>query len=211
MVSDTAECVWKYFEPGSDLMRDRVETLGDLYRKVNQEINVISRKDIDRFYLHHVLHSLALAKYNPFKPGQNILDLGTGGGFPGIPLAIFYPDCHFTLIDGTRKKINVVKSVIEQLQLTNVEAIATRAEDFEGSFDYLISRAVSSTYNIWHWGKKLVKTQTLTKNQRSPCFLLLKGGDLSEELLGFHLNYMLQPIQQYFGETYFREKYILAF
>jgi 16S rRNA (guanine527-N7)-methyltransferase len=211
MVSDTAECIWKYFEPESDLIRDRVEILGDLYRKLNQNINVISRKDIDLFYLHHVLHSLALAKYNLFKPGQNILDLGTGGGFPGIPLAIFYPDCQFTLIDGTRKKIIVVNSVIEQLQLTNVEAIATRAEEFEGSFDYLISRAVSSTYNIWHWGKKLVKNQPLMKNQRSPRFLLLKGGDLHGELLGFHLDYMLQPIQQYFEETYFKEKYILAF
>jgi 16S rRNA (guanine527-N7)-methyltransferase len=211
MVKDSVDIVWKYFNPDTEQLRVRMSMLAGLYRDLNQKVNVISRKDIDYFYLHHVLHSLALAKLRLFKPDQQILDLGTGGGFPGIPLGIFYPECHFTLIDGTQKKIRVVQTVIDRLELTNVQAIAVRSEDFRGQFDYVVSRAVASASEIWHWGKKLVKHGDQVKHQRAPRFLLLKGGDLTQELQDFPLNYVLHPIQQYFEESYFREKYILSF
>lgn len=211
MVKDSVDIVWKYFKPDTEQMSARMSMLASLYRELNQKVNVISRKDIDHFYLHHVLHSLALAKLDLFKPDQQILDLGTGGGFPGIPLGIFYPECHFTLIDGTQKKIRVVQTVIDRLELTNVQAIAIRGEDFQGQFDYIVSRAVASASKIWQWGKKLVKDGDQVDLKRAPRFLLLKGGDLRQELQDLPLNYVLHPIQEYFEESYFREKYILSF
>jgi len=211
MVDPSADIIWKYINP-EQKERDKIEMLGSLYLDLNQKVNVISRKDIGSLYLHHVLHSLALYKYDRFKPGSRILDMGTGGGFPGVPLAIMYPDCQFTLIDGTHKKIQIVKTVIDQLSLTNVTAEAIRAEDYKGSFDFVVSRAVASAPKIWNWCKHLLpskKRNAITNT--GPNVFLLKGGNLHAELKSFHLNYTLHPIQLYFEEAYFREKYILAF
>jgi 16S rRNA (guanine527-N7)-methyltransferase len=209
MVENPVEILWKYFDD-DPIKRRQFEQLGPLYHEMNQNINVISRKDIDFLYLHHVLHSLALARFDKFRPDHRILDLGTGGGFPGIPLAIWYPDCHFTLIDGTHKKIAVVKTLIKELDLKNVEAHAVRAEEFRGTFDFVVSRAVASTQKIWQWSKPLIRTKS-KKGLYDPRILLLKGGDLTSELRTCPFQFTLHPIQLYFEEAYFSEKYILAF
>jgi 16S rRNA (guanine527-N7)-methyltransferase len=209
MVESRNMILWKYFDPDS-VRKSQFEQLGPLYRELNQNINVISRKDIDFLYLHHVLHSLALVRFDKFEPDHRILDLGTGGGFPGIPLAIWYPECHFTLIDGTQKKIHVVNTLIRELGLTNVEAYAVRAEEFKGTFDYVVSRAVASTQKIWQWSKHLVRPKP-KKVIYDPRILLLKGGDLTDELRTCPFYYKLFPIERYFEEAYFNEKYILAF
>ena len=206
----SVDIILKYFTP-EQKAKEQLEMLGPLYHNLNQNVNVISRKDIDSLYLHHVLHSLALCKFNRFKPNSKILDLGTGGGFPGIPLAIMYPNCQFTLIDGTHKKIQIVKTVVETLDLTNVTAEAIRAEDLSGCFDFIVSRAVASAPKIWNWCKHLIPARRRkTTVSQEPNVFLLKGGDLQDELKSFHLNYTLHPIQLYFEEAYFREKYILA-
>lgn len=204
MVVSGPDIIFKYFNP-APAARQKLMLLGPLYTRLNQEVNVISRKDIDAIYVHHVLHSLALARLDPFVPGDRILDLGTGGGFPGIPLAIMYPDCHFTLIDGTLKKIQIVKTVIENLELTNVNALWIRAENVEEQYDYVISRAVASAAKIWRW------SQPLLKPGKGHKVFLLKGGDLTDELKDLQRKYFLYPIGFYFQETYFEEKYILAF
>ena len=209
MVGSPNQILWKYFETDS-LKKNQFEQLGPLYQQLNQQINVISRKDIDFLYLHHVLHSLALVRFDRFQPNHQILDLGTGGGFPGIPLAIWYPDCHFTLIDGTHKKISVVNTLIKELDLKNVEAHAVRAEEFKGTFDFVVSRAVANTQKIWQWSKHLVRPKS-KKAAYDPRILLLKGGDLTDELRTCPFHYALHPIQGYFEEAYFSEKYILAF
>ncbi|MCB0685209.1 MAG: 16S rRNA (guanine(527)-N(7))-methyltransferase RsmG [Saprospiraceae bacterium] len=207
----SSDIIWKYFYADLEV-QEKFDHLGALYQDLNQKINVISRKDIDSLYIHHILHSLVLKKFDRFHPGAKILDLGTGGGFPGIPLAMMYPDCQFTLIDGTRKKIEVVKTIIQSLQLTNVEAIPVRAEDLTGQFDFVVSRAVASASKIWHWSKHLLPRKTNKNAKQSvPSVFLLKGGDLSEELKDFPFKYTLYPIQLYFEEPYFQEKYILAF
>lgn len=207
MVDPSVDIIWKYISPEQKI-RDQMEMLGSIYLDLNQKVNVISRKDIGALYLHHVLHSLSLYKFDRFEPHSKILDLGTGGGFPGIPLAIMYPECQFTLIDGTHKKIQIVKTVIDQLGLTNTTAEAIRVEDHRGIYDFVVSRAVASTPRIWNWCKHLLPPK---KSKASANVFLLKGGDLQEELKSFHLNYTLYPIQLYFEEVYFREKYILAF
>ncbi|MCL4108701.1 UNVERIFIED_CONTAM: hypothetical protein GTU68_007019 [Idotea baltica] len=180
--------------------------LGSMYRELNAHVNVISRKDIDMLYLHHVLHSLAIAKVVEFPGGEKILDLGTGGGFPGIPLAILFPQTHFTLIDGTRKKIAVVQQVVDRLALSNVVALPVRAEDLEGSFDFVVSRAVAKVDKLLAWGEPLLKK---TQEKSRGGFLLLKGGDLHEEISSVQKPVAQFPIGSYFEESYFEEKYIL--
>ncbi len=201
----TAEIIWKYFSV-DNTAKERFELLGSLYRDLNTQVNVISRKDIDMLYLHHVLHSLALPKAIQFKSGDKILDIGTGGGFPGIPLAIFYPQCHFTLIDGTKKKIAVVQHVIEKLSLSNVTAIPVRVEELNGTFDFVVSRAVARTEKLINWGERLLKTR---EKDSHGGFLFLKGGDLREEIAEVRKPVAQFPIGRYFEETYFEEKYIL--
>lgn len=169
MVVPEVDIVLKYFDLKPEIV-SQLEMLGPLYSALNQKINVISRKDIDSLYLHHVLHSLSLSMINRFEPGDKILDLGTGGGFPGIPLAIMFPDCHFTLIDGTQKKIGVVKSVVERIGLSNVEAVAVRAENLNGQFDYVVSRAVAKALTIREWCKPL-----LLPKREGQSIYLLKG------------------------------------
>lgn len=205
MVVPEVDIVLKYFDLKPEIV-SQLEMLGPLYSALNQKINVISRKDIDSLYLHHVLHSLALSKINRFEPGDKILDLGTGGGFPGIPLAIMFPDCQFTLIDGTQKKIGVVKSIVERVGLSNVQASAVRAENLNGQFDYVVSRAVAKALTIREWCKQLLPQKGDVQS-----IYLLKGGDLTDEIQALSRNYTLQPLHLFFEEAYFKEKYILAF
>lgn len=195
-----------YFKTLSKHQLSQFQQLFDLYGAKNQQVNVISRKDIHHLYLHHVLHSLSIAKKFRFKDGCRILDLGTGGGFPGIPLAIYFPNCHFTMIDGTQKKIRVVNEVIQSLGLTNAKAKAIRAEQHRGKYDYVVSRAVAKLPVLWDWSKALL-------NKRGPDsgLIALKGGDISEEVNSLHkgLTTDIIFINSLFSEEYFEEKFII--
>jgi 16S rRNA (guanine527-N7)-methyltransferase len=197
-----------YFPDLSDKQKHQMEALDDLYREWNEKINVISRKDIDNLYLHHVLHSLAIARFIQFQPGSRILDLGTGGGFPGIPLAILFPACSFTLVDSIAKKITVVREVVTALQLENVTARVGRAEEVKEKYDFVVTRAVAKIDKLLPWSRKL-----LSKEQKNiyPNGLIALKGDLREELkLLPKFEYReTVAIQKYFQEPYFEEKYIL--
>ena len=177
------EEILKYFPNLTDIQKNQFQNLELLYCDWNAKINVISRKDIDELYTKHVLHSLAIAKIQPFEPGTYILDVGTGGGFPGIPLAILFPETHFYLIDVILKKINVVKAVAESLGLTNVKAEQIRAENVKGDFDFIVSRAVTNMPDFVIWVKDKIKKNN--KHDLKNGILYLKGGDLTEELMDF--------------------------
>lgn len=168
------EIIFKYFTNLSPSQKLQFEQLGDLYRDHNAKVNVISRKDMDMFYVHHVLHSLALAKTCEFIPGQHFIDIGTGGGFPGIPLAIMFPQVKFTLVDSIGKKINVVQSVINAIGLVNAAAIQQRTELLPMKFDGAIARAVGPAIEIWNWMQHSWSGK--------PRIFLLKGGDLAAEI-----------------------------
>jgi 16S rRNA (guanine527-N7)-methyltransferase len=177
------EAILKYFPDLSDIQRKQFEKLDFLYHDWNAKINVISRKDIDELYTKHVLHSLAIAKIQKFEAGTYILDVGTGGGFPGIPLAILFPETRFYLIDVIAKKINVVKAIAEALDLKNVKAEQLRAENVKDDFDFIVSRAVTNMPDFVSWIKDKIKKQN--KHQLQNGILYLKGGDLAEELKDF--------------------------
>ncbi|MDR6966877.1 16S rRNA (guanine527-N7)-methyltransferase [Flavobacterium arsenatis] len=177
------EEILKQFPNLSDIQKEQFQKLEGLYHDWNAKINVISRKDIDELYTKHVLHSLAIAKIQPFEPGTYVLDVGTGGGFPGIPLAILFPETRFYLIDVILKKINVVKAVAEGLELKNVKAEQIRAENVKGDFDFIVSRAVTNMPDFVSWIKDKIKKQQ--KHELKNGILYLKGGDLTEELKDF--------------------------
>ena len=177
------EEIIKQFPNLTDNQILQFQKLEALYQDWNAKINVISRKDIDELYTKHVLHSLAIAKIQPFEPGTYILDVGTGGGFPGIPLAILFPETRFYLIDIILKKINVVKAVVEALELKNVKAEQMRAENVKGDYDFIVSRAVTNMPDFVSWIKDKIKKQN--KHKLSNGILYLKGGDLTEELKEF--------------------------
>jgi len=177
------EEILKYFPDLSESQKNQFQNLEVLYKDWNSKINVISRKDIDELYTKHVLHSLAIAKIQQFEPGTYILDVGTGGGFPGIPLAILFPETRFYLIDVILKKINVVKAVAESLGLTNVKAEQMRAENVKGDFDFIVSRAVTNMPDFVGWVKDKIKKHN--KHELKNGILYLKGGDLTEELKDF--------------------------
>ena len=172
-----------YFPNLTERQLQQFQQLEALYFDWNSKINVISRKDIDQLYVKHVLHSLAIAKIQKFEPGTFILDVGTGGGFPGIPLAILFPETRFYLIDVILKKINVVKAVVEALELKNVKAEQIRAENVKGDFDFIVSRAVTNMPDFVSWVKDKIKKQH--KHELKNGILYLKGGDLTEELAAF--------------------------
>ncbi len=197
------ELIRKYFPELSEETFHQFELLDAIYRNWNEKINVISRKDIDHLYEHHVLHSLAIAKLNPFKKGMEVLDFGTGGGFPGIALAIMYPEIKFTLLDSMAKKIKVVVEVSAELKLENVTVVHARAEDHKGRYDIVVSRAVSTVSQMIAWSKHLVPAQK---------WIMLKGGDANEIRKETRPNYAtkLIPINQYFDEPYFSEKYLVT-
>ncbi|MCW2120241.1 16S rRNA (guanine(527)-N(7))-methyltransferase RsmG [Flavobacterium sp. 7A] len=175
--------ILKYFPDLTEVQKEQFERLDFLYHDWNEKINVISRKDIDSLYTKHVLHSLGIAKIMKFEPGTYVLDVGTGGGFPGIPLAILYPETRFYLIDIIAKKIKVVQGVAEALGLKNVKAEQMRAENVKGDFDFIVSRAVTNMPDFVSWVKTKIKKQH--KHELKNGILYLKGGDLTEELAAF--------------------------
>lgn len=197
----------KYFPNLSQRQKEQFNNLDALYREWNAKINVISRKDIDNLYEHHVLHSMAIARIVRFKPGTSILDFGTGGGFPGIPLAILFPECRFRLIDGTGKKVNVAAEIAKAIGLENVEAIHQRGEEEKGKFDFIVSRAVMPMPDL----VKIVSKNISRKQHNSIAngILALKGGNLSEELKPYHKIVEVTPISQFFDEEWFREKSVI--
>ncbi len=202
--------ILKYFPNLTDEQQNQFAALSPLYKEWNEKINVISRKDIDNLYLHHVLHSLAIAKVVNFKDGTHILDLGTGGGFPGIPLAILYPSVSFLLVDSTAKKIRVVQEVADALGLKNVEAQHIRVEDIKKGvqFDFVVTRAVTSLEQLFRWSRRLIKTKHI--NALPNGILALKGGNIREEIvtLGKGQYVDLTNISKLFKEEYFEEKVV---
>jgi len=186
-----ATLVFKYFPNLSVIQQNQLIQLEDLYKDWNQKINVVSRKDIDELYLRHVLHSLGITKFQQFKPDASVLDVGTGGGFPGVPLAILYPDVHFTLVDSIGKKIKVVDEVVAGLGLENVITINDRVEVVKGQFDFIVSRAVAAMPTFVHWVKGKIKKESL--HERRNGILYLKGGDLGKELKGYKTLLILSP------------------
>ncbi len=203
------EIILKYF-PGLDAQQQlRMARLGPLYQEWNQKINVVSRKDIGNLYAHHILHSLGITRLIHFAPGAEILDLGTGGGLPGIPLAIFFPQAKFTLIDGTRKKITVVEEIAGALGLENVNARHIRAEEMKEKFDFVISRAVASFDKLVAWSFPLIKTQQ--QHALPNGLITLKGGDVKAEIKALSRGSYteLYPLSDFFDEEYYREKYVV--
>lgn len=196
-----------HFQSLSLKQLSQFEQLDHLYRSWNEKINVISRKDIDHLYLHHVLHSLAIARFVSFKPGTKILDAGTGGGFPGIPLAIYFPEVEFILVDSIAKKIKVVQAVSDELGLTNVKALWTRVELLDEKFDFVVSRAVTSLPEFAHWVRKKIIPGGF--NDLPNGIIYLKGGDLEEELRVFAGKATIQEISSYFEEECFETKKII--
>lgn len=190
-------------------MRERFAALEDLYSDWNEKINVISRKDMAFLYERHVLHSLAIARVQTFPEGASVIDIGTGGGFPGIPLAILFPGCRFHLVDATGKKIRVVEAVAASLGLENVTAAHARVETITGkAFDYAVSRAVAPLRTLVSWARPLVKSRTV--DQKTGTLLCLKGGDLSEEIAHSGTRPRLTEIAAFFPGPWFREKYVVA-
>ena len=204
---DTAS-LFKYFPELNDSQREQYNKLKDLYLDWNSKINVISRKDMEHFYEHHVLHSLAIAKYFGLLPGMKVMDLGTGGGFPGIPLAIMFPQTDFYLIDGTGKKIKVVNAVKEAIGLENVVAEQKRAEEVKDKFDVITGRAVMTLPEIANLaGNKL----RIRGDEQAGGIIYLKGGDLTEEFKGLnrYWRYKKVAVGKWFKEDYFVEKYVV--
>ncbi len=198
--------ILKYFPNLTAAQINQFETLEELYQDWNLKINVVSRKDIDELYLRHVLHSLAIAKIIEFKGGSRILDVGTGGGFPGIPLAILFPECQFHLVDSIAKKIKVVDEVKNGLGLTNVKTYHSRVEDIKGNYDFIVSRAVAAMPTFVHWVKgKIAKKQN---NALRNGIIYLKGGDLEEELKNYK-SAKVYNISDFFEEAFFDTKKIV--
>ena len=202
------ERISHYFPTLSTLQVAQFSKLLNLYTIWNNQINVISRKDLDNFYERHVLHSLGIAKVYSFQPGTTVLDVGTGGGFPGIPLAILFPETNFVLVDSIGKKIKVVNEVASALGLTNVQAHHLRAEQVKGTFDFVISRAVTAMPVFVEWVKTKIK-----KGRASDGFsngiLYLKGGDLTEEFKGLPGKCKEYPLSNYFSEDFFETKKVI--
>lgn len=200
------EEILKYFPSLTDKQKEQFEKLQELYEDWNQKINVVSRKDIDELYLRHVLHSLGIAKIMEFKPGTKVMDVGTGGGFPGIPLAILFPETHFHLVDSIGKKIKVVDEVVEGLGLTNVKTTHGRVEKVKDTYDFIVSRAVAQmdTFVRWTRGKTHNKHQHKFPNG----ILYLKGGDLTEELRPFPEAEVF-PLENIFTEEFFETKAVV--
>lgn len=200
------EVIEKYFTDLSAIQLAQFRQLKELYKYWNAQINVISRKDIDELYIRHVLHSLGIAKVQAFKPGTHVLDVGTGGGFPGIPLAILYPDTQFYLVDSIGKKIKVVQEIANALELQNVKAEHIRAEKAKGEFDFIVSRAVTRMDDFVKWVRKKIAKQQ--QHELANGILYLKGGDLTQELANFP-KATLYNLSDYFIEEFFETKKVV--
>ncbi len=200
------ELILKYFPQLTDIQKSQFEKLQELYEDWNLKINVVSRKDIDELYLHHVLHSLGIAKIQTFLPGSKILDVGTGGGFPGVPLAILFPEVYFHLVDSIGKKIKVVEEVVDGLQLQNVKATNARVEIVSGKYDFIVSRAVAQMDTFVHWVDGKIAKKSI--HDRKNGILYLKGGDLSEELK-YYPKATVFPLSDFFSEEFFETKSVV--
>lgn len=206
------ELIKKYFTGLTELQTQQFGQLFDLYKEWNDKINVISRKDIDNLYLHHVLHSLAIAKYIKFKSNSSVVDLGTGGGFPGIPLAILFPEVSFLLVDSIGKKIKVVDEVSAALELKNVTSLHGRVEEIKGKkFDFVVTRAVANMLQLVIWSRKLLSQKHI--NTVPNGIIALKGGNIKEEMKEIQRGeyYELTPLSEYFEEEFFKEKVLVYF
>lgn len=201
------EEILKYFPNLTETQRKQLEQLDALYRDWNSKINVISRKDIDNLYLHHVLHSLAIAKFTQFKAGAQVLDFGTGGGFPGIPLAIMFPDVQFKLIDRTAKKIRVTNEVAQAIGLKNVVAEQKSGEEEKGKYDFVVSRAVMPLPELIKIVRKNIAKDS--RNSIENGVIVLKGGDIKDEIKPFSHIVEVDEISQWFTEDWFQEKYVI--
>lgn len=199
--------LFRYFSTLTDKQRNQFSQLGSLYQDWNEKINVISRKDIDNIYTNHVLHSLGIAKVMAFNKGAQVLDVGTGGGFPGIPLAILFPDTEFYLVDSIGKKITVVKEVAASLGLKNVAAGQIRAELIKSKYDFVVSRAVTRMKEFYGWVHNKIKANSTHPLDNG--ILYLKGGDLDEELNELKRPYSLYALSDYFGEEFFETKKVV--
>ncbi|WP_158975744.1 16S rRNA (guanine(527)-N(7))-methyltransferase RsmG [Cellulophaga sp. L1A9] len=198
--------LFNHFPNLTEAQKRQFTLLADLYKDWNMKINVVSRKDIDELYIRHVLHSLGIAKLQEFLPGTTVLDVGTGGGFPGVPLAILFPETHFTLVDAIGKKIKVVDEVVAGLGITNVTTINDRVENVKGKFDFIVSRAVAAMPTFVHWTKGKIKKDSL--HERKNGILYLKGGDLEEELQGYK-TVELFNLSDYYDYEFFETKKVV--
>lgn len=204
------EILTKYFADFTPLQLRQFEALQSLYAEWNQKINVISRKDMELFYEHHVLHSLAIAAQFDFPANYEIMDLGTGGGFPGIPLAIYFPEVKFHLVDSINKKLKVIDAAIARLELTNVTVQHSRVEEIRNrKFDVVVSRAVAPLKDLWNWGKPLIKRKDAGQHGDSTGLICLKGGDLANEISESGVRPLIWEIEKIFEEPFFKEKFIL--
>lgn len=203
------ELIQKYFADFSEAQLLQYAQLEELYQHWNEKINIISRKDIGSLYEKHVLHSLSIAAQYHFNDGLQVIDIGTGGGFPGVPLAIFFPNVEFHLVDSIAKKLKVVDAVVEEIGLKNVTTAHTRAEDIKGrKFDFAVSRAVAPLKDLWRWSKPLLRNERKMEDLKNG-LICLKGGDLTNEIAESNLRPYVHDIHALFPEPYFEEKYIL--
>lgn len=204
------ELIRKYFPDLTDHQYHQYELLGDAYREWNDKINVISRKDIDNLYVHHILHSLTIAKFIKFKDGTKVLDLGTGGGFPAVPLAIMFPNVHFMAIDGTRKKITVVNEVKEIAKIENLTALQQRAEEHRKKYEFVVTRAVAKIDKLKMWSMNLIDPDD-QNNAQPNGIIALKGGFVKDETkeLSKKDYFETHPLTKLIDEPYYAEKYIL--
>lgn len=210
------EIIHKYFSDFTPQQGQQFAALQQLYREWNEKINVVSRKDIDQLYLHHVLHSLAIAAVFDFPPGTEVVDIGTGGGFPGVPLAIFFPQVQFHLVDSIGKKLKVIEAVKGATGVQNISTQHSRAEDIKGrSFHFAVSRAVAPLNELWQWSKPLLKSKgVLVKGAEGvtiiqPGLICLKGGNLKNEIEESKLKPHVVPVDHLFQEEHFKEKFLL--
>ena len=214
--TSSLDIVIKYFSGFTETQTEQFAALEPLYKDWNEKINVISRKDIEGLYEKHVLHSLSIAAVFDFQDGTEIIDIGTGGGFPGIPLAIFFPQVKFHLVDSIRKKLKIVEEVIKELKLENVTTEHIRAEEIKNrKFDFAVSRAVAPLADLWKWSKPLLKKSVFTLQDQSGIHIFhsglicLKGGDLNQEISESNTRPNIVPISDLFENEYFQEKYLL--
>ncbi len=203
------DILYKYFSDFTPQQIQQFEAIGPLYKEWNEKINVISRKDIDSIYLHHILHSLSIAAVAELAPGTRVIDIGSGGGFPGVPLAIFFPEVKFHLVDSIGKKLKVVEAVCEGANIKNITTQHTRAEEIKNrKFDLAVSRAVAPLKDLWKWSAPLLTKQNKAGNHANG-LICLKGGDLHQEIFESDTRPKMMGIYSIFKEEYFQEKFLL--